>query len=62
VEEGRSGDQGYCLESQHAGGQPCLQSEFQDRQGYAKNPCLEKQQQQQKQTKNKNKNPIPINK
>jgi hypothetical protein len=35
-------------------GQPGLQSEFQDSQGYTEKPCLEKQKQKQKQ-KNKNK-------
>ena len=30
-------------------GQPGLQSEFQDSQGYTEKPCLEKQQQQQQQ-------------
>jgi hypothetical protein len=29
-------------------GQPDLQSEFQDSQGYTEKPCLEKKQQQQK--------------
>ena len=34
-------------------GQPGLQSEFQDSQGYTEKPCLEKQQQQQKTNKQK---------
>ena len=34
-------------------GQPGLQSEFQDSQGYTEKPCLEKQQQQQKKWINK---------
>jgi hypothetical protein len=32
-------------------GQPGLQSELQDSQGYTEKPCLEKQQQQQKKQK-----------
>jgi hypothetical protein len=32
-------------------GQPGLQSEFQDSQGYTEKPCLEKQTKKQKQTK-----------
>jgi hypothetical protein len=33
-------------------GQPGLQSEFQDSQGYTEKPCFEKQQQQQHQQQN----------
>jgi hypothetical protein len=35
-------------------GQPGLQSEFQDSQGYTEKPCLEKQQQQQQQKEARN--------
>jgi hypothetical protein len=38
-------------------GQPGLQSEFQDSQGYTERPCLEKQnRKKQNKTKNKNEN------
>jgi hypothetical protein len=36
-------------------GQPGLQSEFQDSQGYTEKPCLEKPKQKQKQKQNKKK-------
>jgi hypothetical protein len=36
-------------------GQPGLQSEFQDSQGYTEKPCLKKQKQKQKQKTNKTK-------
>jgi hypothetical protein len=37
-------------------GQPALQSEFQDSQGYAENPCLEKQNKTKQKKKKKNTN------
>jgi hypothetical protein len=40
-------------------GQPGLQSEFQDSQGYTEKPCLEKQN-TIKQNKNNNKNRVPF--
>jgi hypothetical protein len=39
-------------------GQPGLQSEFQDSQGYTEKPCLEKQKQKQKQNKTKQKSVV----
>jgi hypothetical protein len=44
-------------------GQPGLQSEFQDSQGYTEKPCLKKQKPKNKnKTKNKNKNKTKQNK
>jgi hypothetical protein len=34
-----------------AGGQPCLQSEFQDSQGYTEKPCLKKTKKKRKKEK-----------
>jgi hypothetical protein len=39
-------------------GQPGLQSEFQDSQGYAEKPCLEKQNKTKQKTKQNNKNKV----
>jgi hypothetical protein len=50
---GRQKQADFCVR-----GQPGLQSEFQDSQGYTEKPCLEKKQ---KQTNNNNKNnKVPI--
>jgi hypothetical protein len=45
---GRQRQVNFCVR-----GQPGLQSEFQDNQGYTEKPCLEKQQQQQQQQQRK---------
>jgi hypothetical protein len=54
------GSGGTCLSSQHSGGrgrgrwiswvlgQPSLQTEFQDSQGYTEKPCLEKKKKKKK--------------
>ena len=41
-------------------GQPGLQSEFPDSQGYTEKPCLKKQKQKQNKTKTKNKKTLEI--
>jgi hypothetical protein len=41
-------------------GQPGLQSEFQDSQGYTEKLCLEKQKQKQKQKKKKKKEGVGV--
>jgi iron-sulfur cluster repair protein YtfE (RIC family) len=45
---GRQRQADFCV-----GGQPGLQSEFQDSQSYTKKPCLEKNKTKQQQQKNK---------